>query len=90
MYRLRTTYYGGAGHEDDVNMIALDGLGSIYLASYSDTTPTSAIASGRFQNMYGGGIADAFLVKFSADIPTGLPGTISEANSTLAPVTDFP
>ena len=83
--RLRATYYGGAGAEDDVNMIALDGYGSIYLTSYADTTTTSAIASGGFQNTFGGGATDGFLVKFSADITTGLPGTISESNSTLYP-----
>lgn len=60
--RLWATYYGGINDEDDIR-VATDTLGNVYLAgwTYSD----SAIASGGFQNIYGG-LGDAFLVKFDA------------------------
>ncbi len=60
--RLWATYYGGINDEDDIR-VTTDTLGNVYLAgwTYSD----SAIASGGFQNIYGG-LGDAFLVKFDA------------------------
>ncbi|HLG03425.1 MAG TPA: SBBP repeat-containing protein, partial [Bacteroidia bacterium] len=54
------TYYGQTHDED--GHIALDGNGNVYLSGY--TYSVSGIASGGFQNNYGGGGADAYLVKF--------------------------
>lgn len=61
--RIWGTYYGGAGMEGG-HSVTLDTSGSIYLTGYS--TSTSGIASGGFQNSYGGGTTDAFVVKFSS------------------------
>jgi uncharacterized repeat protein (TIGR01451 family) len=56
------TYYGGAG-SDFSNSCSLDASGNIYLAG--TTSSTSGIASGGFQNSFGGGTNDAFFVKFN-------------------------
>ena len=60
--RLWATYYGGVGNEYGLN-IATDIVGNVYLSGFTDST--SGIASGGYQNTYGGG-GDAFLVKFNA------------------------
>ena len=57
-----STYYGGVGSEDS-RWATLDGNGNIYLSGH--TSSTTSIASGGFQNTYGGGELDAFLVKFN-------------------------
>jgi len=61
--RIWGTYYGGAG-DDRGYSVTTDVSGNVYLtgATYS----TSGIASGGFQNSYGGGDFDAFLVKFDS------------------------
>ncbi|MCG3164792.1 MAG: hypothetical protein POELPBGB_00551 [Bacteroidia bacterium] len=69
--RLCATYYG-QNHEEDV-YIALDLLGNIYLSG--STQSLSGITSGGFQNDFGGGSVDAFLVKFTScdnSKPTGI------------------
>ncbi|HTF03734.1 MAG TPA: SBBP repeat-containing protein [Bacteroidia bacterium] len=61
--RIWATYYGGSG--DDVgNAITVDFVGNIYLAG--NTSSTSGIASGGFQNGLGGGTTDAFVVKLDS------------------------
>ncbi|MFZ1687147.1 MAG: SBBP repeat-containing protein, partial [Flavobacteriales bacterium] len=64
--RLWATYYGGSGDElalfrGDIG-ITTDPQGDVYLASL--TSSTTGISSGGFQNTYGGGANDAYLVKF--------------------------
>ena len=59
--RLWATYYGGTGF-DYGSTVATDGGGNVYLTGI--TTSTTSIASGGFQNIYGGGPEDAYLVKF--------------------------
>ena len=59
--RLWSTYYGGVGEEQGLS-VATDAIGNVYLSGY--TGSSSGIASGGFQNVYGGGQYDAFLVKF--------------------------
>lgn len=61
--RLWSTYYGDAGGEWG-NAVAVDAAGNVYLTG--TTTSTTGIASGGFQNTWGGN-ADAFLVKFDAN-----------------------
>ena len=67
--RLWATYYGGP-NDDFGEVIATDALGNVYLAGF--TQSSIGIASGGFQNTYGGPVnggyyGDAFLVKFDAD-----------------------
>ncbi len=62
--RLWATYYGGIGADYGYGL-ATDGSGNVYLAGHIDT-PGINIASGGFQNTFGGGSADAFLAKFDA------------------------
>jgi hypothetical protein len=61
--RLWATYYGGPG-SDEGYRVSIDANGNIYLGGF--TTSTSGIASNGFQNAYGGGGYDAFLVKFDS------------------------
>ena len=78
------TYYGYQGTEDG-NSLATDASGNVYLAG--STSSLLNIASGGFQNVYGGG-SDAYLVKFD---PTGTRlwatyygGTGSDAGNSVA------
>ena len=61
--RLWATYYGGNGTEEGYS-VATDNDYNVYLAGV--TSSSSGIASGGFQNSYGGGGNDAFLVKFDS------------------------
>ncbi|MFH1005123.1 MAG: SBBP repeat-containing protein, partial [Bacteroidota bacterium] len=62
--RLWATYYGGTGYEYGGNSVTTDASGNVYMAGY--TQSNSGIASGGFQNTFGG-VWDAFLVKFDAN-----------------------
>ena len=57
------TYYGGSGDDYGYSVTA-DKDGNVYLAGA--TGSSSGIASGGFQNKFGGGLYDAFLVKFNS------------------------
>jgi len=57
------TYYGGTGVDMGLSCIA-DGAGNTLLLGH--TNSTGSIATGGYQNTYGGGVQDAFLVKFNA------------------------
>jgi hypothetical protein len=58
------TYYGGT--EEDMGWsCAVDRTGNVYLSG--STASASAIAIDGHQNTYGGGLRDAFLVKFGPD-----------------------
>lgn len=61
--RMWSTYYGGTGWEE-ANGVATDPSGNVYLSGF--TNSTNGIASGGFQNTYGGGTYDSFLVKFDS------------------------
>ncbi|KAA5534549.1 T9SS type A sorting domain-containing protein [Taibaiella lutea] len=61
--RVWATYYGGNA-EDIGRNVATDDSGNVYLSG--QTASTSNIASGGVQNTYGGGVYDAFLVKFNS------------------------
>ncbi len=62
--RLWATYYGGTISTSGSG-VATDAAGNVYLAG--NTQDTSGIASGGFQNKYGGGSQNAYLVKFDQD-----------------------
>jgi hypothetical protein len=59
--RAWATYYGG-DQDDYGNSVCVDTIGNVYLSGF--TYSTSSIASGGFQNAFGGS-NDAYLVKFN-------------------------
>jgi Beta-propeller repeat len=61
------TYYGGTGQEQYAKC-TVDPDGNVYVSGTTQSPNTLAIAEGGYQTTYGGGLYDAFLVKFS---PTG-------------------
>ncbi len=61
--RLWATYFGGQNIDHGYSVVT-DLGGNIYMGGY--TISTSDIAYGGFQNSYGGGFNDAFLVKFDS------------------------
>lgn len=58
-----STYYGGENY-DVAHKCAVDDLGNVFIAG--QTASESGIAYGNYQNTYGGGAFDAFLVKFNS------------------------
>jgi len=56
------TYYGGAG-DDFIRCSAIDVLGNVYFSG--QTSSTSNIAFGGYQNVFGGG-TEAFLIKLNS------------------------
>jgi hypothetical protein len=69
--RLWATYYGGTGSEGGISNIlygknvAVDQTGNVFLSG--TTSSTSSIASGGFQELYGGGSYDCYLAKFDSN-----------------------
>lgn len=69
--RLWATYYGGTGDESNYgigqtpSILNVDPSGNIYMGGY--TTLSSGISSSGFQNSFGGGFYDCFLVKFNSN-----------------------
>jgi hypothetical protein len=72
---LHCATYFGVNHDEDGH-IAVDQSGFIYLAG--GTQSTLGIASGGFQNSFGGGGTDSYLAKFSTNC---LNVGVDEANS---------
>jgi hypothetical protein len=64
--RLWGTYYGGA--DDDLGgSVCADASGNVFVAGHSRTNSGTSIATtGSYQNTFGGGLFDAFLVKFNS------------------------
>lgn len=60
------TYYGGSGY-DQGGSCTIDGSGNIYIAGRTSTTGNGISTIGAHQNLYGGGLWDAFLIKFNSN-----------------------
>ncbi len=74
------TYYGGTGN-DYFTGVACDKSGNVYAAGY--TSSTSGIATlGAYQSTYGGGISNAFIVKFDSTVQTRAWGTYYGSTAT--------
>lgn len=73
------TYYGGAG-DDRGYFCTTDGSGNVYLSGYTESD--TAIASGGYQNTYGGS-SDAFLVKFDGGSMDGI-SSLEEQNASFS------
>ena len=76
---LYSTYLGGTG-SDEGNAIAVDSVGSAYVAG--STTSTNFPTAFAFQNTYGGGAVDAFVTKLNATGSALLYSTYLGGNST--------
>jgi len=59
---LWATYYGGSA-SDNFFYLATDTLGNVYASGVTAST-TGITTTGSFQSTYGGGVSDAYLVKF--------------------------
>ncbi len=55
------TYYNGV----DVNALAVDTMGNLFVAGNTTCTSTGCVAQNGHQNTFGGGTSDAFLSKFT-------------------------
>lgn len=65
--RLWGTYYGGTG-DDYADGAILDNSGNLYVTGVTSSTVSNIISTlGSFQQNYGGGSNDAFLVKFDSN-----------------------
>jgi hypothetical protein len=60
--RIWSTYYGGSNNETAVSIVT-DAAGNVFMAG---TTMSVGMAFNGFQNSYGGGNVDSYLVKFDA------------------------
>lgn len=63
--RIWATYYGGGTGEDYAYACPVDANDNVYMAGRTESTVNIATAGSHQQN-YGGGIQDAFLVKFNS------------------------
>jgi hypothetical protein len=62
------TYYGGTGFDSGRSCV-IDATGNVYMAGFtasSTVTGTVIASTGAHQTAYGGGVNDAFIVKFNA------------------------
>lgn len=80
--RLGASYFGGSEGEWAYS-VATDASGNVYMPGF--TYSTSGITSGGFQNTYGGGTYDGFLVKFSSSALVSL-----EENENQISINIFP
>lgn len=62
--RLWATYYGGTDDDRD-SYCSIDVNGKVYLSGIA--VSSASISSSGFQNSYGGGVRDAFLVRFDSN-----------------------
>ncbi|TVR40324.1 MAG: hypothetical protein EA392_04150, partial [Cryomorphaceae bacterium] len=82
------TYYGGEDW-DFGHSCSVDSEDNVYLVG--NTPATSGIASGGHQNVFGGGLNDAFLVKFEGSESPPAPCIYSLVNGfATAPTDDVP
>jgi hypothetical protein len=65
-----TLFSTGGQSGTDVDGLAVDTAGNIYVAGGVGSPPGSAATSGAFQSAYGGGVSDAFVAKIVVHTPT--------------------
>jgi hypothetical protein len=65
-----TLFSTGGQSQTDVDGLAVDTAGNMYIAGSVGSPPTSAATSGAFQSAYGGGTSDAFVAKIVVHTPT--------------------
>jgi hypothetical protein len=65
-----TLFSTGGQSQLDVDGLAVDTTGNIYVAGGVGSPPSSAATSGAFQSAYGGGGSDAFVAKIVVQTPT--------------------
>jgi hypothetical protein len=77
-----TLFSTGGQSGTDVDGLALDTTGNIYIAGSVGSPPSSAATSGAFQSAYGGGSSDAFVAKIV--VHTATTTTLSATPSSAA------
>jgi hypothetical protein len=78
-----TLFSTGGQSQLGVDGLALDTVGSIYVAGSVNSPPSSAATAGAFQSAYGGGSSDGFVAKI---VPTNPTTTTLTATPTAAAV----
>jgi hypothetical protein len=68
--KFSTLFSTGGQSQLDVDGLAVDATGNIYVAGSVGSPPSSAATSGAFQSAYGGGVSDAFVAKIVVHTPT--------------------
>jgi hypothetical protein len=73
--RLQATYHGGTGVDQAGYSIAVDAAGALFVTGQTSSTnfPVSPTAA---QKVHGGGLFDAFVVKFANDLKSVLGSTL--------------
>jgi hypothetical protein len=84
-----TLFSTGGQSQLDVDGLAVDSSGSIYIAGSVGSPPTSAATPGAFQSTYGGGSADAFVAKIAVTASTKTSLTVSPATATTGASVTF-
>ncbi len=84
-----TLFSTGGQSQTDVDGLALDTTGNIYVAGSVGSPPGSAETSGAFQSSYGGGVSDAFVAKIVVQTPTKTTLNAAPTSATVGTAINF-
>ena len=78
-----TLFNTGGQSQLDVDGLALDTAGNIYVVGSVGSPPSSAATSGAFQSTYGGGSSDGFVAKIVMHTPTTTALSAAPSSATV-------
>jgi Bacterial Ig-like domain (group 3)/Beta-propeller repeat len=84
-----TLFSTGGQSQVDLDGLAVDTTGNIYVAGGVGSPPSSAATSGAFQSAYGGGVSDAFVAKIVVQTPTTTTLTAAPTSATSGTAINF-